>query len=87
MKDGETIDWWSEDTAERERWRHIMSGRGLRGVVAPFWDASKVWFVVIFTGIGVGVAGGWLDVLVQWCATDEGDPVYMCADSVIGSAT
>ncbi|KZV63169.1 Cl-channel protein, partial [Peniophora sp. CONT] len=66
IQDGETIDWWSEDTAERERWKQVMSGRGLRGIFAPFWDVSKVWFVVVLTGIGVGAAGGWLDVLVQW---------------------
>ena len=68
MKDCETIDWWSEDTAERERWKQVTSKRGLRGIVAPFFHASKVWLVVIFTGIGVGVCGAWLDVLVQWSA-------------------
>lgn len=72
MKDGETIDWWSEDTAERERWKQVMSGRGLRGLFAPFLDVSKVWLVLIITGMAVGVIGGWLDVLVQWCAATGG---------------
>ncbi|TFK51880.1 hypothetical protein OE88DRAFT_1658562 [Heliocybe sulcata] len=26
----------------------------------------KMWFVIVATGIGVGVAGAWLDVLVKW---------------------
>ncbi|KAI0316004.1 chloride channel [Amylostereum chailletii] len=65
-REGATIDWWSEDAAERERWKVLLSQHGLKGVVAPMLDASKVWFVVICTGICVGVAGGWLDVLVKW---------------------
>jgi chloride channel 3/4/5 len=29
-------------------------------------DVTKLWFVIIFTGICVGLAGGWLDILVMW---------------------
>ncbi|KAI0035335.1 chloride channel [Vararia minispora EC-137] len=65
-QEGETIDWWSEDAVERDRWKQLFEPRGLRGVLAPVIDASKIWFVVVFTGIGVGLAGGWLDVLVKW---------------------
>jgi hypothetical protein len=66
-EEGDTIDWWSEDARERARWKALFDARGLRGVLAPLLDASKIWFVVVCTGIGVGFAGGWLDVLVKWC--------------------
>ena len=26
-----------------------------------------MWLVIVLTGMGVGVAGAWLDVLVKWC--------------------
>ncbi|KAI0047852.1 Cl-channel protein [Auriscalpium vulgare] len=65
-RDGDTIDWWHEDSAERERWKGLLSQHGLKGLLAPLLDASKMWFVVVCTGIGVGIAGGWLDVLVKW---------------------
>lgn len=65
-RDGSTIDWWHEDYNERERWKEIRSRPGLGGVFGPLVEASKMWFVVVCTGIGVGIAGGWLDVLVKW---------------------
>lgn len=43
-----------------------MSQYGFRGFVSSFVDVSKLWFVIIFTGICVGLAGGWLDILVMW---------------------
>jgi chloride channel 3/4/5 len=30
------------------------------------FDAARMWLVVILIGIGIGVTGGWLDVLVKW---------------------
>ncbi|KAI9433558.1 Cl-channel protein [Lactarius indigo] len=65
-RDGDTIDWWHEDASERERWKGMISQRGLRGLVSPLIDATKLWFVMILTGICVGLAGGWLDILVMW---------------------
>ncbi|KAN0129315.1 chloride channel [Lactarius tabidus] len=64
--DGDTIDWWHEDASERERWKGMISQRGLRGLVSPLIDVTQLWFVMIFTGICVGLAGGWLDILVMW---------------------
>ena len=64
--DGDTIDWLREDGAERERLRGLKSQRGFRGVIVPLVDASTMWFVIIATGIGIGIAGAWLDVLVKW---------------------
>ncbi|KAI0272312.1 Cl-channel protein, partial [Gloeopeniophorella convolvens] len=64
--DGDTIDWWHEDASERERWKGLVSQQGLRGLLAPLMDVSKSWFVMICTGICVGLAGGWLDILVMW---------------------
>lgn len=65
-KDGSTIDWLLEENAERERKRILHSQRGLRGALAPILDSSRTWLVTIFTGICIGVAGAWLDVLVRW---------------------
>jgi len=65
-RDGDTIDWWHEDASERERWKTLVSQQGLRGLISPFVDVTKLWFVIVFTGICVGLAGGWLDILVIW---------------------
>ncbi|ETW79134.1 chloride channel [Heterobasidion irregulare TC 32-1] len=65
-RDGNVIDWWQEESAERERAKEIHSKDGLRGILAPLLEAAKMWFVIVATGIGVGVAGGWLDMLVKW---------------------
>ncbi|KAI9510532.1 Cl-channel protein [Russula earlei] len=65
-RDGDTIDWWHEDASERERWKGLVSQHGFRGLIAPFIDVIKLWFVIIFTGICVGLAGGSLDILVIW---------------------
>lgn len=65
-QDGSTIDWLWEEGAERERKRVLHSQRGLRGVLAPILDSSRMWLVSIFTGVCIGIAGAWLDVLVKW---------------------
>jgi hypothetical protein len=64
--DGDTIDWWHEDASERERWKRLVSQYGFRGFILSFVHVTKLWFVIIFTGICVGLAGGWLDILVMW---------------------
>ena len=49
-------------------------------------DVTKLWFVIIFTGICVGFAGGWLDILVMWCALSLlvlGTNLYVCVLKVI----
>ena len=65
-QDGSTIDWQREEAAERERKRLLHAQRGLRGLIAPILDSSRMWLVIVLTGVGIGIAGAWLDVLVQW---------------------
>lgn len=66
-KDGSSIDWHHEEAVERERTQRLRSQAGARGLVLPLIEASKLWFVVILTGMGIGITGAWLDVLVKWC--------------------
>lgn len=64
--EGDTIDWAREEGAERARLRRLKSHRGVKGLFLPFLDASRMWFVIVVTGIGIGIVGAWLDVLVKW---------------------
>ncbi|KAG8709838.1 hypothetical protein FRC08_017980 [Ceratobasidium sp. 394] len=64
--DGATIDWTQEEAAERARKYQLQSQLGLRGIVLPLLDQSRIWIVLIATGISVGFVGAWLDVLVAW---------------------
>ncbi|KAJ7089712.1 Cl-channel protein [Mycena belliarum] len=64
--DGSTIDWLREEAAERERTHVQRSQYGVRGLLLPWFDAVQMWLVVILTGVGIGLTGGWLDVLVKW---------------------
>ena len=66
--EGTTIDWHREEAAERERKRALHAQSGLRGLMAPILDSARMWLVIIFTGVGIGIAGAWLDILVKWCA-------------------
>ncbi|KIY66841.1 Cl-channel protein [Cylindrobasidium torrendii FP15055 ss-10] len=65
-KDGSSIDWLNEELVERARTQQQRSQRGIRGIFLPWRDSAQRWFVIIVTGIGVGLAGAWLDVLVKW---------------------
>lgn len=65
-EDGNTIDWLREENAERERRRGLKSHRGARGLLLPFIDALRLWFIIVVTGMGIGVTGALLDVLVKW---------------------
>lgn len=64
--EGSTIDWHREEALERDRTRVVHDRRGWRGVLGPALDSTRVWLVIILTGVGVGIAGAWLDVLVRW---------------------
>ena len=64
--DGNSIDWIHEDNLERERIYALQSQAGVRGVLLPALESAKMWFIVIMTGMGIGIAGAWLDVLVKW---------------------
>jgi chloride channel 3/4/5 len=65
-QDGNTIDWIQEEILERERKHALQSQAGARGVFLPALESAKMWFIVIVTGIGIWIAGAWLDVLVKW---------------------
>ncbi|TEB33068.1 Cl-channel protein [Coprinellus micaceus] len=64
--DGASIDWLQEEAAERERSHALHSQAGVRGALLPALDSARMWIVVIATGIGIGLAGAWLDMLVKW---------------------
>ncbi len=66
--DGSTIDWLQQDAAERERKQALRSQTGVRGMLSPVLEATRMWLVVIVTGTGIGLTGAWLDILVKWCA-------------------
>ncbi|KAL1745857.1 chloride channel [Schizophyllum fasciatum] len=66
--DGSSIDWFAEEALARARTQMLNSQHGIRGFLLPAMDAARMWFVVIFTGVSIGVAGAWLDVLVKWLA-------------------
>lgn len=64
--DGRSIDWLREQSAERERIHAQRAHRGVRGLLLNWLDSFTLWLVVVGTGIGIGLAGAWLDVLVKW---------------------
>jgi len=66
-QDGNTIDWLHEENLERERVHAMQAQSGTRGLLLPILDSVKMWFIVIMTGVAIGLAGAWLDVLVKWC--------------------
>ena len=65
-QDGNSIDWIHEENLERERIYALQSQAGARGILLPALESAKMWFIVIVTGMGIGIAGAWLDVLVKW---------------------
>jgi chloride channel 3/4/5 len=65
-RDGHSIDWIHEENLERERIYALKSQAGARGILLPTLESAKMWFIVIMTGMGIGIAGAWLDVLVKW---------------------
>jgi chloride channel 3/4/5 len=64
--DGKSIDWLHEESAERERQHKLQSLHGISGLLKLILVSSRMWFVIIATGVGVGITGAWLDVLVKW---------------------
>ncbi|KIO25833.1 hypothetical protein M407DRAFT_24790, partial [Tulasnella calospora MUT 4182] len=65
-KQGSTIDWMHEESAERTRKQLLRSQMGLRGVLLPILDSWRMWAVLILTGLSIGYTGGMLDLLVAW---------------------
>ncbi|KAH9479507.1 H(+)/Cl(-) exchange transporter 5 [Psilocybe cubensis] len=78
-QDGNTIDWLHEEGLERERNHALQSQAGVRGILLPALDSARMWFIVVVTGIGIGIAGAWLDVLVKWLSDlREGHSGELC---------
>jgi len=82
--DGSSIDWLQEEAAERERSHALHSQAGVRGALLPALDAARMWIVVIGTGIGIGLAGAWLDVLVKWSVAVFRHPLHAMLTPGIG---
>jgi len=49
----------------------------------PFVDASRMWLVIVITGMGVGLTGAWLDVLVKWSVDEVCFGSILATDGVI----
>ncbi|KAF3482736.1 chloride channel protein 3 [Arthroderma uncinatum] len=63
------IDWIFEYTKERQRIRHLNSNNpGLLGTFRHLLDASKVWLVLVMTGLAVGLLAGCIDIASRWLA-------------------
>jgi chloride channel 3/4/5 len=75
-KEGSSIDWLREESSERERIQAQRSLHGVRGLLSLWGDSFFMWIIVVATGIGIGVAGAWLDVLVKWCVSHWETSIY-----------
>ena len=61
------IDWIHEYTKERHRQGVLRANSsGFLGRLTQILDASKVWWVLIATGIASGVLAGSIDVVSDW---------------------
>lgn len=61
------IDWIYEYTKERQRKRLLYSsGQGVLGHARRLLEASNVWFVLISTGIAVGIIAAAIDIATDW---------------------
>lgn len=61
-----TIDWVDENTKERCRKEKLRKLKGIRGKSARFWEFNQVWFIIIATGISIGVISGFIDIVSGW---------------------
>ncbi|KAI0128345.1 chloride channel protein 5 [Xylariales sp. AK1849] len=61
------IDWIFEYTKERQRLRVLYSSAsGIPGYIQRLLDASQVWFILVFTGLAVGVLAAGINVTSDW---------------------
>ncbi|KAF9893738.1 hypothetical protein FE257_009908 [Aspergillus nanangensis] len=61
------IDWIFEYTKERQRKRLMYSsGQGLAGHARRLLEAGNVWFVLITTGVMVGIIAACIDISSNW---------------------
>jgi hypothetical protein len=81
-------DWFHEETKARKHNQFVYSGQGLRRALSILFDNTAVWVVLVATGFGIGVVGGWLDILVAWCGTQNNELLHHVAQEYIsGSQT
>ena len=63
------IDWVFEYARERQRLSNLYSSaKGIFGYIRRFLDASKIWIVLIATGILTGLLAASIDVASDWLA-------------------
>ncbi|KAG6828920.1 hypothetical protein H0H92_006306 [Tricholoma furcatifolium] len=67
-KDGSSIDWLHEESIERKRIHHLKTQAGVRGILLPLLESSRLWFVVILTGMGIGITGALGDLREGHCS-------------------
>ncbi|KAJ5805246.1 hypothetical protein N7474_011133 [Penicillium riverlandense] len=61
------IDWIYEYTKERQRKRLLYaSGQGIMGHARRLLEASNVWFVLVATGLSVGIIAAAIDIATDW---------------------
>ncbi|KAI5779100.1 chloride channel [Geopyxis carbonaria] len=60
------IDWIFEYTKERLRLQALGRRSGLLGYIAQLWDSSKIWIVLVGTGILAGVMAAAIDIVTNW---------------------
>ncbi|KAI5305563.1 hypothetical protein KEM56_004067, partial [Ascosphaera pollenicola] len=62
-----SIDWIFEHTKERQRLKKLYAGyTGPLGRLRPLLDSSHVWFVLICSGIAIGVLAACIDIAGDW---------------------
>lgn len=59
-------DWLREEAGERSRQQYIQTLRGFRRWAMPLLEVSRLWAIVISSGVCVGIVGAWLDILSRW---------------------
>ncbi|EMR11762.1 hypothetical protein PNEG_00194 [Pneumocystis murina B123] len=66
VNDFYTIDWVDENTKERYRKEKLRELKGIRGKAIRFWEFNQVWFIIVATGISIGVISGFIDIVSGW---------------------
>lgn len=66
----EYTDWFEEESHADSRLHEIRTGHGLKRLLGVALDSAKLWVVVLITGVGIGILGGWLDILVAWYVSE-----------------
>lgn len=77
------IDWIFEYTKERQRLRRLFAGSsGLSGTARQLLDAGHVWFVLVATGLMVGLLAAFINIASDWLGDIK---TGFCKDTSIGT--